>query len=112
MMQKFAFLKRFSKMRTREALLSLLCIFRLVKALTLARSADPLTQTGVVAAGEDEDGVDEALAKDRVGQISLLCSEAETSHFQWVLLVASLLLVVRPGAPSSVLAPSSDALCS
>ena len=27
-------------------------------------------------------------------------------------LVASLLLVVRPGAPSSVLAPSSDALCS
>ncbi|CAK9008086.1 unnamed protein product [Durusdinium trenchii] len=48
-----------------RALLSLLCIFRLVKALTLARSADPLTQTGVVAAGEDEDGVDEALAKDR-----------------------------------------------
>ena len=29
-----------------------------------------------------------------------------------VLLVASLFLVVRPGAPSSVLAPSSDALCS
>ena len=28
------------------------------------------------------------------------------------LLVASLLLVVRPGAPSSVLVPSSDALCS
>ena len=28
------------------------------------------------------------------------------------LLVASLLLVVRPGAPSSVLAPGSDALCS
>ena len=28
------------------------------------------------------------------------------------LLVASLLLAVRPGAPSSVLAPSSDALCS
>ena len=27
-------------------------------------------------------------------------------------LLASLLLVVRPGAPSSVLAPSSDALCS
>ena len=27
-------------------------------------------------------------------------------------LVASLLLVVRPGAPNSVLAPSSDALCS
>ena len=27
-------------------------------------------------------------------------------------LVASLLLVVRPGAPSSVLVPSSDALCS
>ena len=26
--------------------------------------------------------------------------------------VAYLLLVVRPGAPSSVLAPSSDALCS
>ena len=26
--------------------------------------------------------------------------------------VVSLLLVVRPGAPSSVLAPSSDALCS
>ena len=29
-----------------------------------------------------------------------------------LLLVASLLLVLRPGAPSSVLAPSSDALCS
>ena len=29
-----------------------------------------------------------------------------------VSLVAPLLLVVRPGAPSSVLAPSSDALCS
>ena len=29
-----------------------------------------------------------------------------------LLLVASLFLVVRPGAPSSVLAPSSDALCS
>ena len=28
------------------------------------------------------------------------------------LLVASLFLVVRPGAPSSVHAPSSDALCS
>ena len=27
-------------------------------------------------------------------------------------LIASLLLVVRPGAPSSVLAPSSGALCS
>ena len=27
-------------------------------------------------------------------------------------LVASLLMVVRPGAPSSALAPSSDALCS
>ena len=27
-------------------------------------------------------------------------------------LVALLLLLVRPGAPSSVLAPSSDALCS
>ena len=27
-------------------------------------------------------------------------------------LVATLLLVVRPGAPSSVLAPSSDTLCS
>ena len=27
-----------------------------------------------------------------------------------LLLVASLLLVVRPGAPSSILAPSSDAL--
>ena len=32
-----------------------------------------------------------------------------TSSF--LLLVAFLLLVVRPGAPSSVLAPSSDALC-
>ena len=31
---------------------------------------------------------------------------------QHKLLVASLLLVVRPGAPSNVLAPSSDALCS
>ena len=30
----------------------------------------------------------------------------------FLLLVASLLLVVRPGAPSCVLAPSSDALCS
>ena len=29
-----------------------------------------------------------------------------------LLLVAFLFLVVRPGAPSSVLAPSSDALCS
>ena len=29
-----------------------------------------------------------------------------------LLLVASLLLVVRPGAPSSVPAPTSDALCS
>ena len=29
-----------------------------------------------------------------------------------VILVASLFIVVRPGAPSSVLAPSSDALCS
>ena len=28
-----------------------------------------------------------------------------------LLLVASLLLVVRPGAPSSVFVPSSDALC-
>ena len=30
-------------------------------------------------------------------------------HESPLLLVASLLLVVRPGAPSSVLAPSSDA---
>ena len=29
-----------------------------------------------------------------------------------LLLLAFLFLVVRPGAPSSVLAPSSDALCS
>ena len=37
-------------------------------------------------------------------------------HQRWgrceFLLVASLFLVARPGAPSSVLAPSSDALCS
>lgn len=44
---------------------------RVKKALTLARSADPLTQTGVVAAGEDEDGVDEALAKELAEQEKL-----------------------------------------
>ena len=42
------------------------------------------------------------------------CTLARSNHRieAFLLLVASLLLVVRPGAPSSVLAPSSDALCS
>ena len=40
-------------------------------------------------------------------------SEVPCELSNYMLLVASsyLLLVVRPGAPSSVLAPSSDALC-
>ena len=33
-------------------------------------------------------------------------------YFRSLLLLVRMLLVVRPGAPSSFLAPSSDALCS
>ena len=43
-------------------------------------------------------------------QTSRRCVKAETSHDWTLFLVASLFLVVRPGALSSVLAPSSDAL--
>ena len=44
------------------------------------------------------------------GYLFLVAMPFVTSGF--LLLVVRMLLVVRPGAPSSVLAPSSDALCS
>ena len=39
-------------------------------------------------------------------------SSSGSGGASWELRGSFLLLVVRPGAPSSVLAPSSDALCS
>ena len=46
------------------------------------------------------------------GSVAGLATFGDSMYSSFLFLVASLLLVARPGAPSSVLATSSDALCS
>ena len=53
------------------------------------------------------------LTEGKTGSIAIAMEVLKMHHcYHHLLLVAFLLLVVRPGAPSSILASSSDALCS